>query len=320
MRRGCWALVAGGIAAIVGSPLRAADEPLAWLARMSNASQKQSYAGVVVYQHGQRSETSRIVHVVDGAGERERLEVLDGSPREVLRVNGEVKCYWPSAQMVILEKQDKRAFPATLPSSPESLAENYNLKLGAVVRVAGRDSQEVILEPRDALRYGHVLWADVASGLLLKSSVVDENKVPMEQFSFTEVQVGGNINKDALKSPLASQAGNWKVHDARASQGIADSGGWSFKTQIPGFRQVAGMKRRLHEKGGEALHLVFSDGLATVSVFVESHAGRRNQAPGFFTAGNNNVYKRVVGDQLVTVLGEVPPQALKRLADGMERN
>jgi sigma-E factor negative regulatory protein RseB len=134
------------------------------------------------------------------------------------------------------------------------------------------------------------------------------------------VQIGGNINREALKSPLAAEAANWGVHDTRASAGVTDAGGWQFKAQLPGFRQVAGMKRHLHVGGGEVLHLVFSDGMATISVFAERQSPNRPQVPGYFTVGNTNVYKRLVGEYLLTVLGEVPPLALKRLADGMERN
>jgi sigma-E factor negative regulatory protein RseB len=298
----------------------AADDALSWLGRMASAAQKQSYSGVFVYQHGRRSETSRIVHVVDSGNERERMEVLDGSPREVLRSNGEVKCLLPSLHMVILEREDRRGFPSTLPASPGYLADNYTLQKEGVVRVAGRDSQLIVLEPKDGLRYGRRLWADQATGLLLKSSLVDEKNTVLEQFSFTEVQIGGNINREALKSPLAAQAANWGVHDTRASEGVADGGGWQFKSTLPGFHQVAGMKRRLHEGGGEVLHLVFSDGMATISVFVERQSAKRPQAPGYYTVGTTNVYKRLVGDYLLTALGEVPPLALKRLADGMERN
>ncbi|MDD5296171.1 MAG: MucB/RseB C-terminal domain-containing protein [Rhodocyclaceae bacterium] len=319
-------LLLAGLAACLALPCAAraelpvAEDALGWLGRMASAAQKQSYQGVFVYQHGRRSETSRIVHVVDGSGERERLEVLDGSPREVLRSNGEVKCLLPDLHMVILEKEDRRSFPATLPASPGSLADSYTLQKGGVVRVAGHESQLIVLEPKDELRYGRRLWADQATGLLLKASLVDEKNHTLEQFSFSEVQIGGNINRDALKSPFESQAAGWQVHDTRASQGVADGGGWQFKTLLPGFRQVAGMKRHLHEGDGDVLHLVFSDGMATVSVFVERVSAKRPQVPGYYTIGTTNVYKRIAGDMLLTALGEVPPLALRRLVDGMERN
>jgi sigma-E factor negative regulatory protein RseB len=298
----------------------AADDAPSWLGRMATAAQKQSYQGVFVYQDGRRSETSRIVHVVEGGNERERMEVLDGSPREVLRSNGEVKCLLPALRMVILEREDQRGFPATLAASPAYLVDNYTLRKGDVARVAGRDSQLIVLEPKDGLRYGRRLWADQATGLLLKSSLVGEKNVVLEQFSFTEVQIGGSINREALKSPLAAQAANWRVHDTRASESVADGGGWQFKTRLSGFRQVAGMKRRLHEGGEDVLHLVFFDGMATISVFVERQSPKRPQVPGYYTVGTTNLYKRLVGEYLLTALGEVPPLALKRLVDGMDRN
>ena len=315
-------LLLGAAALLVGVARAepASADAVGWLGRIATAAQKLSYTGVFVYQNGQHSETSRIVHVVDLWGEQERLEAMDGSPREVLRTDGEVVCYLPAQRMVLKDQEgEHQAFPASLPASLSGLSESYLIRKGDVVRIAGQDAQQIVLEPRDTFRYGHLLWADVGSGLLLKARMVDEKNEILEQFTFTQVQIGGTIDRAALKSRLAAGAGDWRVHDARGSEELADVRGWSFRNSIPGFRKTASLKRDLGANGREVVHLVFSDGVASISVFIEPVLPKEKPVAGLFKSGATTIYKRIAGDQLVTVLGEVPPRTLKRLGDGIER-
>lgn len=292
---------------------------IGWLSRMAVAAQKYSYSGVFVYQNGENSESSRVVHVVDANGERERLESLDGSPREVVRERGEVKCYLPAQRMILLERERlHKSFPVSLPGSVGSISESYVVRKGELARVAGQESQQIILEPRDRFRYGHLLWADVNSGLLLKSRMVDARQAVLEQFSFSQVQIGGVVDPAGLKSRLAVDSREWRVHDARGAEEVADIRGWQFRNPIPGFKRTAGMKRALSADSGDVLHLVFSDGMAAMSVFIEP-LSKEKVDTGLFSAGATNIYKRILGDRLITVVGEVPPQTLKRLGDGVEK-
>ena len=314
-----------GAAALFSATARAdspanANDGMGWLGRIAVAAQRLSYTGVFVYQNEQHSETSRIVHVVDVGGERERLEALDGSPREVLRADGEVVCYLPAQRMVLKEKEGQhKSFPASLPASLNSLTDSYLIRKGEMVRIAGQDAQQVILEPKDRFRYGHLLWADVGSGLLLKARMVNDRHETLEQFTFTQVQIGGNIDGADLKSRMAAGSGDWRVHDARGGEEMADVRGWGFRNTIPGFRRTASMKRHLGSKGTEVVHMVFSDGVASISVFMEPVLAGEKPVSGMFKSGATNIYKRIAGGQLVTVLGEVPPLTLKRLGDGVEQ-
>lgn len=299
------------------------DQPanaIAWLEKMAAAAQKLNYTGTFTYQSGGNSETSRITHVVDASGEYERLEVLDGSPREIVRSNDEVKCYLPDDKMVIIEKRGQhKSFPALLPASVVNLGEHYQVRLGEVARVAGFDSQLVILEPRDVLRYAHHFWADVNSGLLLKARMVNERNETIEQFAFSQLQISGAIDRDALKPRFDTESRNWRIHNARASQSLSAGSEWQFRTQLPGFRKSAGMKRQARAgREGEITHFVFTDGLASISVFVEPLGDRKEAEKATYTVGAINVYKRVAGKHLLTVLGEVPMASLMRLGDGME--
>ncbi|KAB2967595.1 MucB/RseB C-terminal domain-containing protein [Zoogloea sp.] len=308
----CWACMGAALAQVP-------TDPLSWLGRISSAAHRLNYTGTFTYQSGKHVETSRITHMVDTGGEYEKLEALDGSPREVVRNNDEVQCFLPEQKLLIVDQFGaRRSFPARLPQSPSALAEHYRIRKGDVARIAGMESQQIILEPKDDLRFGHHLWADVASGLLLRARLVGEKGDSIEQFVFTEVQIGAPIDRDKLKPRFASSP-DWKVVNARGSDVKVEDIGWVFRNSIPGFRQVVSVVRQVRKERGEAYHVVFSDGLAAISVFIEPESGKGTVQSDLSTSGSFNIFRRVVADHRITVLGEVPAQALVRVADGIEQ-
>ncbi|MBI4755143.1 MAG: MucB/RseB C-terminal domain-containing protein [Betaproteobacteria bacterium] len=295
------------------------QEANVWLSRVASAARSLNFTGTFVYQSGSRTETSRITHALDAGVEREKIEVLDGSPREIVRVNDEVRCFVADIRTVIIEKYAERSrFPGRLPVGLTDLTENYRVAKGEASRVADRESQLLILEPKDRLRHGYLFWVDQATGLLLKARTVDERGESLEQFHFTSVNIGGVIARDALRSRLERKVAEWKVHDARATEENSNESKWVFRTAVRGFRPSPGLRRK-GDQGGEVMHYVFSDGLASISVFIErlgaSHVGLE---PRSRSAGAVNVYQRVSAGHLVTVLGEVPHQSLVVLGDGVE--
>jgi len=293
-------------------------DPLSWLGRISSAAHKLNYTGTFTYQSGKSVETSRIAHLVDANGEYERLEALDGSPREVVRNNEEVRCFLPEQKLLIVDQSAaRRSFPARLPQSPSALVEYYRIRKGEVVRVSGMESQQIILEPRDDMRFGHQFLADTGSGLLLRARLIGEKGESVEQFTFTEVQVGAPFDKEKVKPHFVPGA-DWKVVNARGSDVKVEDTGWVFRNTIPGFRQVVSVVRQARKERGEAYHVVFSDGLAAISVFIEPMPARGNVQSGLSSSGAFNIFRRAVADHLITVLGEVPSQALVRIADGVE--
>lgn len=293
-------------------------DPLSWLGRISTAGQRLNYVGTFVYQSGGHVETSRIAHRVNAAGEHERLEVLDGSPREIIRRGAEVRCVLPDERTVIIdEAQGRRAFPARLPVSPTGLTENYRLRKGEVGRVAGLEAQALVLEPKDELRYGHVLWADTQSGLLLKSRTLDPHGGVIEQFSFSEVRIGGEVDDALLESRFETGEG-WRTLNARGSNMPVEAAGWVLEPAVPGYTLTSVMKRPLGRERGEAVHMVFSDGLAAISVFIEPLPSKPGHQSGMSANGAVNIFRRTVADHQITALGEVPQAALVRIADGVE--
>lgn len=305
------------------TPVAYADQVpdgIVWLDKIVSAAQRLNYSGTFTYSSGNQLETSRVTHVVDASGEREKLEVLDGSPREVIRINSEVKCYLPDERTVIIDQSThRRRFPARLSDSLSGVTEYYKIRVGELGRVAGRDSRLLTLEPKDNLRYGHQLWADAATGLLLRARMVGDRGEPIEQFVFTDVVIGPAVDKEKLRPKFSGTSSDWRIVNAKAIDSPANETEWVFRSQLPGYQQGTWMRRRLQADRPEAFHVVFSDGLAAISVFIEPIRPNQQERVGLFASGPFNVYKRSHGDFVLTLLGEVPSAALKLLGDGIEQ-
>ncbi|MFA6313119.1 MAG: MucB/RseB C-terminal domain-containing protein [Sterolibacterium sp.] len=313
--------LAGSICCLVltlsQSVLAQQQDGLFWLGRVVSAAHKLNYSGTFVYRNGGIEETSRITHLVDAGGEVERLEVLDGSPREVIRNNDEVKCYLPDSHTLIIEqRRQRRSFPALLPASLSGLTEYYSIRKGPISRVVEHESQVIFLEPKDDLRYGQQLWIDVNTGLLLKVGLINERNETIETFAFTQLQIGGPIERESLKSKFAVQSNKWRIQHVQAAESRSEGAAWLFKTQLPGFYRLTGMKRQANSGSPESFHVVYSDGLAAISIFIE--ALPEKQELGMLSMGAINVYRRISGKHLLVVMGEVPQSTLKRLGDGIE--
>ena len=300
---------------------QAQAEALALLSRAVNASQHLSYAGTFVYQSGTTVETSRIAHYIDADGNSiERLEVLDGSPREVVRINDEVRCYLPKEKVIIEDKRGSRkTFPSLLPESVGALTDYYSVKRGQAGQVAGFDTYSVLLEPKDTFRYGYVFWIEAQTGLLLKARMVNERGDPIEQFAFAQLQIGLPLSREDVRSRLATMSEGWKVHSANTTSAQNVDVGWIVHADVPGFRQVAGMRRTLGPDRPDMVHMVFSDGLAAISVFVEPYRREDGSYLGPMKHGAVNVFKRRIAGYIVTALGEVPPHSLQRMVEGVEQ-
>ena len=309
MRRGAFLL-----ALWAGLAQAQSAETLGWLRKIHDATQKLSYTGTFVYQHGARSESSRITRYVDSRGDIERLEALDGVPREIVRTRDTVKCYLPDLRVVKVDRRTAdRSFPALLPERLGALAAHYDIRLGETRRIAGFDCQAVVLTPRDNLRYGYRLYADAGSGMLLRAVTIDASGESVEQFSFTHLAIG-NVTREMVKPRHAARA--WRVEDAAASP--ARLAGWGLSSELPGFRKVFELKRRMGQSKPVG-QVVYSDGLAAVSVFIEPlQEGRDPVRSGLASMGALHVYTREVANHRVTVVGEAPAASVQRIANAVE--
>lgn len=293
------------------------------LQKVAVATQNLNYSGTFVYRHDSQSETSRVVHVASNGNQIERLEVLDGSPREVIRRNDEVECYLPDEGLVIVEQRStRRTFPALLPASLANLTEHYHIRNHGEARIAGFDSRIIRLDPRDAWRYGHQYWVDPVTGLLLKADVLDESGQTLESMAFIELRVGESGKPVDMKAGMGARKEPWKVRQARLSE-MKDDNNWLFRHDLPGFRRQAAMRRSVDLENApaqEALHWVYSDGLAAFSVFISPQKQSSGKVADSMSAlGATNVMKRVVAGHEVVVMGDLPAVAIRRFADGIGR-
>jgi sigma-E factor negative regulatory protein RseB len=301
-------------------------EALQLLQKVASSAQKLTYTGVFVYRNDYRAETSRITRLVDGGNEYERLEALDGSPREVIRHNDEVSCYLPDNKLVIVEHRNaRRFFPAFVPAGNfASLAEHYSIRKGVTGRIAGVNGRLISVEPRDGFRFGHQFWIEPDTGLLLKSSLIGEGGAVLESFVFTEIKIGGPVDMTMVRPRAAPDSNElkdsgWTVQRINSNQTRADHGQWLFRNSLPGFRHVSGIKKKLRPDAPESTQLIFSDGLAALSIFIEPLAGRTREEASAFSVGAVNVYKRQVDDYQIILMGDIPAAALRHFGDGMER-
>ena len=289
-------------------------DALALLRKIHDATQKLSYRGTFVYQHAGRIETSRITHFADASGDIERLEVLDGLQREIVRTRDVVRCYLPDSRVVKIERRaGDRSFPALLPEETATLARHYDIALGETRRIAGFDWRAVELRPRDNLRYGYRLYADARSGMLLKAVTIDAAGGAIEQFTFTQLAIGGVTREMVRPQRVAS---GWRIDDSGAAP--AKLVGWGLSAELPGFRKIIELRRRM----GEATpvgQVVYSDGLSAVSVFIEPMQARREPvSPTMTGTGAIHVYSREVANYRVTVVGEAPAASVQRIANAVE--
>lgn len=308
-----FSMLAGAVAA------QTSQDPTVWLHRISQAARSVNYSGLFVYQSGGRSESSRITHVVDASGQQERLETVDGASREVIRNNDEVQTFFPKERLLVIDRAVAGSFPGRAGSVVSGLSDFYVLRMGEIERVAGRDAQAIRLEPRDDMRYGHELWADMATGLLVKARMLRSPGDVVEQFVFSDLLLGSQVDRDGVK-PRFSRTSDWRVLNERGTDLRPEEFGWAFRGLPPGFKQVSLARRPIRKEGPEALHAVFSDGLATISVFIEPSNGRlMSVAPIQSRSGPISIYKSSKGEVVVTAIGEVPPAALRRVVESVER-
>lgn len=289
-------------------------EALAWLRKIHDATRKLSSKGTFVYQQNGRTETSRITRYVDAGGDVEKLEAMDGTPREIVRTRDVVRCYLPDSRVVKVDRRSpEREFPALLPERVTALARHYEISLGGVHRVAGFECQEIVLKPRDDLRYGHRLYADTGTGMLLKAVTVDDGGRAIEQFTFTELSLSG-VTRQMVK-PRHAATGSWRIEDSAAAP--ARLPGWGLSAELPGFRKIIELKRRLGESRPVG-QMVYSDGLAAVSVFIEPLESPGAVRTGLASMGAIHIYTREVANHMVTVVGEAPAVSVQRIADAVE--
>jgi sigma-E factor negative regulatory protein RseB len=229
-----------------------------------------------------------------------------------------VRCIYPDDQTVVVEKSRPRKYVAQLPEPIERIAPYYFFTLDDEDRVAGRDAWVVNIQPRDAFRYGYRLWIDKENSLLLKSELRDKSGFPLEQIMFTDLRVLDVVPEDLLKPAVSGQNYTW-YHSASATNrnGGSQESRWTVSWMPSGFTMNEHERQALVASGRLVDHMVFSDGLASVSVFIEQLDDEGEMAVGLSRMGGVNTYAKHLGDFQVTAVGEVPPTTVQRIANSV---
>ena len=298
----------------------ASKEAQVWLQRIIDAPRKHNYTGIFVYSSDGHMETSRVVHMVDAEGVFERIEVLDGSPREVVRNNNEVKRYFPDRKTLVTGKRGlKKFFPALLSEPFSNINNNYIVKKVGRERISNRDCQVIILESRDHMRYSQRLWVDVSTGLLLKAAVMERDQV-VEQYGFTQLEIDGEIDKELLTPKYSKRDTKLHITNPVSSKVVKNELGWQVENLPSGFSKTNEVKRVFSGKSTPVGHITLSDGLASVSVFIRPVTQNEPlEAHEFYPPqGAINIYNRTVGDNVVTIIGEVPPVTVMQIGNSVK--
>lgn len=312
---GVWLVLAGFISAPAW-----AETAEALLGRMMTSARQLDYEGVFVYQRGDSIHTMRVVHRGSGPTEQEKLVSLTGPVREVIRDGSKVICKFADRDAVLVEEQQPRnPMNFNIAGPLEMLAALYRLEIEGGDRVAGRATQVVHVAPVTPDRYGYRLWIDEETGLLLKSTVLDNEQRSLEQEQFADVTVGISLPDDRFHSELSDDHQVHYTHEANAI-GAAQKGAagltqdWIVSWLPAGFEQHHDQSRATGASQQPVRHFVYSDGLATVSVFIEKL--RKDMAPmhGYSLVGAVNAFSWVAHEHQVTVVGEVPKATVRRIA------
>lgn len=288
-----------------------------WLKIVAFAGHQTDYSGIFVYQYDNRVETSRITHVVEPDGEYEKLESLDGPRREIIRHHGQVWCFINhKMEQIDSQHQQMRSRFTDLPAEQLSLlSANYHANVVGIERVAGYTTQAILFQPKDNLRYAHKIWVHADSGLLLKASVLDGKNRVVEQYAFTQLQLGGNIDRSWIvqDAPSGKQGADSIISPEKYKIGVNINSGWAVDALPAGFRKTMEIQRTMRGKHAPVTQIVFSDGLSAISIFVEPNDQDEDDEEGLSSRGAMYFYREVVGNHLITVVGEVPPRTLMQV-------
>ena len=303
----------------------AAERPvnLDWLETVAFAGHQTDYSGVFVYQYDNRVETSHIIHVAEANGEYEKLESLDGPQREIIRHDGQVWDYRNHKTIQVDSQQGRSSsFPLLLPEQLSALSVNYQAKLQSAERVAGYNAQVILFQPKDNLRYAHKIWVHTDSGLLLKAAVLGDKNKLVEQYAFTQLQIGGKIDRSWVKEyDSVSLHGKGSPGLAEPAKDITPThSGWAVDMLPPGFKKMMEILRPMRGKDTLVTQIVYSDGLSAISIFIEPNDGDEDDVDGLSSRGAVNLYHKVLDRNLITVVGEVPPRTVMQVLDSVRYN
>lgn len=293
---------------------------LDWLKTVAFAGHQTDYSGVFVYQYDNSVETSRITHLAEADSEYEKIESLDGPKRKIVRHHDQVWSYINHEMVQVDSQQGRSRFPSLLPEQLAALGANYQAEQAGMERVAGYNAQVILFHPKDNLRYTHKIWVHTDSGLLLKAAVLGDKNQVIEQYAFTQLQIGGKIDRSWVRQGAIAGWHGAGLTGPPAKAGLPANSGWVADALPAGFKKTMEILRPMHGKHAPVTQIVYSDGLSAISIFIEPDDRDEDDVGGLSSRGAVNLHHKVVDKHLITVVGEVPPRTVMQVFDSVRYN
>ncbi len=305
------------LAAGIGSAAHASGQAaLDALMRMQIASQNITYYGTLIFLQGGEMQSMRVVHKADEKGQFERLINLNGSAREVVRRDDLVICYMPDSKEVMVSRQKFKGNVLTQLAGNdfEQLQKNYQFTLESVERIAGREAQRILIQPKDTLRYGYRLWIGSRNAILLKSVLLNEKGESLEQAMFAEIAVVDRIPENLLQPTSTGDGFTWYENIAPKDSPKMVESDWEIDSLPSGFVLSGRFRHKMPGSSEPSEHWVLSDGLASISVYFEKLADGEDSFEGVSPMGVVNAFGILNAEHQITVIGEVPAGTVEQLA------
>lgn len=310
---------------LAAQPLLADEVARQWLDDMGRAFSDLSYDGIFSYFNGQDMASLRVVHMVVDGEQRERLVHLNGAPREIVRRGEEVACIvQPGDALLELEQSIPAGpFARAFVRRYDRISQNYGLSFFGEDRVANRTAVRLAVTPRDDNRYGYRLWLDKETRLLLRSELIDAEGERMEIFQFNQIRFGDQV--DAAWLEPDEKDGSLATHLTLATKRPEPVSGnevdWQVNWLPDGFHMAAADIRRTPSTSKSVNTLMYSDGLAAFSVFIEdmpeNGAASMVSRNGATVAVTNMIRGKGDRPYLVTLVGELPTDTAQRIAESV---
>ena len=293
-----------------------ADEPVDWLSKMGAALDEASYRGIIIREQDSRTDTFKIFRTLRDGVIRQRLVRQDGDGIEIIRNGNEVHCVLPEKRAVLVEDWNGQGtLFSAIPEDVDALTDAYEFAISGKDRVAGRKAVIVSITPKDGLRFAHRLWLDMQTGFPLKSERADEQGQLVDRIRFADIEIGVELSELELSSghPL----GNFKWYPAVQTGRSEATFDWHSDGLPAGYRKESGHVETLDASTTVVTHIVYTDGLSRVSVFIKPGDG--NTSTTRAQLGNAHSYSMLKGEFRVTAVGEAPPAAVEQIALSMQR-
>lgn len=311
-------LMAATVLAACFVPAWAQPGPDELLDGMNHVVTVTDYEGTVIRWENGESEALKIVHkIIDGVV-NEKLITQEGNGLEVIRIGNDVHCILPDKQTVLIEEWNNQSTVfSALPSSEIRYGAEYDVSVVSGDRVAGREAIMLAVRPHDEFRYGHRIWLDEETSFPLKTEMHGIDGELIEQIKFVDIKIGSKIAKDALAPSMSLDNFSWYAEPVRY-ESVEVETNWESIDLPPGFRATSTRTEQLPGADAPVTHIVYSDGLATVSVFIAEK--NETQFAEKSNVGASNTYSIQRDDFQIFVVGEVPAATVRRIAVSMQQN